>query len=320
MNFSKFYRERVTPRSPLGWRFCSLAVSDFVVLSDEIRTQAQWRALTNAQRNDPNHRRPLRVNSFRTVHLIDKPKESADLSENQLDERDQSVDAFDYAFNRLGESAEAGLILTAARAKSGGGLVELPPAAWGIDDFWERMERCSVNPDAPFDNTVEATHWIFFEEDGLGWLVDNERLRFGLKPRYHRRFAPENEQRYDDVYPGKEEARRLTSAWVAMRNGDMNATSQRQIGVITCAGLPVPIIERGSAGRPTSKQVVLKFLEERIDAGTVEPSIGAEAQSLHFLFEEWRKSCPENAAWPDMTVGTIKNVIRDDFNSYKTSI
>lgn len=320
MNFREFYQERVTPRSPLGWRFCSLAVTDFVVLSDEIKTQDGWRSMTANQRNDPKHPRPTRFNSFRDAHLIDVPRDSADLSESQADERELSIDAFEYAFSRLGESAEAGLVSTAARCKSGGGLVVLPPAMWGINDFWARLARCSFNPDAPYDEAADPTHWIFFEEDGLGWLVDNERLRFGLKPRYHRRFAPAAEQRSDDPYPGKDEARRQTAAWVAIRNGDAKPDSPRQIGIISCAGLPVPVIERGSAGRPTSKQVVLKFLEERIDAGTVEKGIGAEAESLHFLFEEWRKSCPENAAWPDMTVGTIKNVIRDDFNSHKASI
>lgn len=320
MSFREFYQEKVTPRSPLGWRFCSLAVTDFVVLSDEIKTQARLRSMTASERNDPKHPRPTRFNSFRECHLIDVPRDSAVLSESQADEREQSIDGFEYAFSRLGESAEAGLILTAARPKSGGELEVLSPAIWGINDFWDRLARCSFNPNAPYDDAAEPTHWIFFEEDGLGWLIDNERLLFGMKPRYHRRFAPTADQRADDPYPGKEEARRLMSAWVAIRNGHTKADSPRQIGIISCAGLPVPVIDRGTPGRPSSKQVVLRFLKERIDAGIVESGLGAEAESLHFLFEEWRKSCAENAAWPDIKVGTIKNVIRDTFNSHKASI
>lgn len=72
----------------------------------------------------------------------------------------------------IGEALARSCMRSWARPFGGGEPVELRPGAWELDNFDRRFATGAVDPQAPFDDAAEPTHWIFVEMDGWNALVE----------------------------------------------------------------------------------------------------------------------------------------------------
>lgn len=163
------------PVEPEGWVFSPVALEVF------------FRAFDGAHFVKPDPHGDGSVvwfNSIDHVPLFDAARESQ--TEQELEDRDRAARAVNYVSARIGQAAFAGRLKTAARLKTGGGLIPLEPEVWGIDDYWPRLRICALSPLEPF-NLGDTSHWLFFEERSLWWEVDSVRIELGMQPRWQRR-------------------------------------------------------------------------------------------------------------------------------------
>lgn len=276
------------PREPAGWQFLPWVLEQLVDAYDERRTKDAWEDFSNRLAKDVsiiNEQRPTRRNLSACVGLLDIPFDQAQsLDEAALETRQFLVDDFNEAMFLVGREAEAGHILTGARAKSGGPLVELDKGVWGIDDFWPRLSQSAMDINSPYDFEATPTHWIFVEDNSMGWMIDNERISLGLHPQYHRRLAPKDEQ-HSLAFPGIEEARKHRERWWMLRKGLPIDNSE----TVRIDNLQFAAVSSGAPGRPTSMNIIFALLEKRIEKGEIAESQLAEATVLSLALDDINK-------------------------------
>lgn len=72
----------------------------------------------------------------------------------------------------IGRVAADGRLRTFARPIGGGEPVALKAAWWELDDFDHRFRHSAIAPSAPFDRSVQPTHWIFVDTAEFDGIVD----------------------------------------------------------------------------------------------------------------------------------------------------
>lgn len=164
--------EKSWPNGPDGWVFAPLAICGFL---------NAWDDHAYCRRGDGHD--VVWFNSSDNLSSLVGPEPSRPSIEAAAFDRTKS--AIRFAEDRIVGASFAGNLKAACRLKTGGGLMELPTAAWGQDDIREMLYSCSIDPERPYDR-ASATHWLFFEERSLGWEIDSARLGMGLEPIHQR--------------------------------------------------------------------------------------------------------------------------------------
>ena len=318
--WKEFYVDNCGPRNPDGWCFVTWALEDLVRAYDEKRTKDAWQLFKDRLAKDVsliNEPRPKPRFLKRYVGLLDLPRATAETELDLLlfDKRDQIAGDFDFAMSLVGRQAEAGNLLTACRDKNGGPLIDLDRGVWGIDDFWPRLSQCALNPDAPFDLEAHPTHWIFFEDDSIHWLVDNERIELGLEPKWHRRIAPKNEQKFA-LFPGIMESQRLVEHWSSLRRGKAVDTGVR------IDNFQPATVKSGAPGRPTSMHLVNEIFERRIANGELADDQLAESRALSAALNALNQKRVEQGYEPHTPLlpTSIRPKIADRYKSAKAAL
>jgi hypothetical protein len=162
--------------------------------------------------------------------------------------------------------------------------------------------RALKNGDTHADGHRDVDRLYFSESRGFRWERD-EIWVCDLSPQ-HPKFVPNRAFRMDwhDVHLDREEFEELLRRMRVpiIDESETNAPGQRKT------------LRTGMPGRPTSKHLVLKMAQRRLDSGTFPPSLAAFSRELA---DELRNGEPGAAPMKEKTIG---NAIRKLWHARQT--